>query len=111
MSRCKPWTTTEVDILRSMSGKITIRQASEILGRSYSSVNRKCLEMSIAMKAGDIPDRRKTYAEDIAEAMELKGLGLNYNEIAFFTGRNESSLRTSICTAKRLGFEAYPKRN
>lgn len=78
--------------------------AAEFSGLSVKQVYELRRRLGIQKKA------RKYFAEDIANMLEMHSGGKRWKEIAKHYGTNEKCLESVILRARKLGFEAYPKR-
>ncbi|HEM3611805.1 TPA: hypothetical protein U1D13_001255 [Streptococcus suis] len=80
------WTEWEINALKNMNGKVTVKEQAELLGRSYSSVAHKRGELRLRT------ERKMTPAGRGKEIRKLAHQGLFRKEIADKLGLNYSSL-------------------
>lgn len=90
------WTDWEINALKNMNGKITVKEQAELLGRSYSSVSHKRGELGLRTV------RKTTPASKGKEIRKMAHQGLFRREIADKLGLSYSSLckyirRENIC--------------
>lgn len=112
----KAWTSKEVkdcSLIYSASG---IQAAMKSTGRSRHSVLNKMKEINNTSiwkpMTGNLKSiTRKFYAEDVAKMLELSSCGLRALLIAEYFNTTASSIRSTMCLARKNGFDAYPLRN
>ena len=111
----KAWTLKEVKACSLIYSSRGIQAAMKSTGRTRHSVLNKMKEMNNTttwkpMTSNLKAITRKFYAEDIAKMFEFSSSGLKSSLIAEYFNTTISSIRSTMCLARKNGFDAYPIR-
>ena len=89
-----------------------LEAAIEYTGSSKKSVYAKMRDHGVRC-AGDKArglDKRKYYAEDVVNMLEMSASGLTNSLIAEYYNTTKSSISGVISLAKKNGFDSYPRK-
>lgn len=112
----KAWTSKEVKACSLIYSSSGIQAAMKSTGRTRPSVLNKMTEINNTsawkpMTSNLKAITRKFYAEDIAKMFEFSSSGLKASLIAEYFNTTISSIKSTMCLARKNGFDAYPMRN
>ena len=112
----KAWTPKEVKDCSLIYSDSGIQAAMKSTGRSRHSVLNKMKEINNTstwkpMTRNLKSITRKLYAEDVAKMFEFSSSGLKASLIAEYFNTTANSIRSTMCLARKNGFDAYPLRN
>lgn len=97
------------DYEMNLCNELGYTSAAKILGVHPTTISCRIREVYPYFKPR-VQSNQKWFAEDIANIFELLSQGLKISEIATYIGITDGSLKYLLVTAKKNGFDAYPKR-
>lgn len=104
------WTNKEVEKLLRLSKGFKEKDLAIVMGKTHPSIKAKLKEIGVKSKWTKTGNRRKFYAEDIANIFELKDQGFSEKEISKCFNVIPKTINVVYNLAKRQGLEAFPKR-
>tara|TARA_R110002167_G_scaffold271300_4_gene477877 strand:- start:14183 stop:14524 length:342 start_codon:yes stop_codon:yes gene_type:complete len=102
------WTRAEEIKLARIYAKFEVSGCILILKRTRASIEYKARQLGLRSPRLNTGNKRVFFANDIANAMELMGMGFDLESIAKCFNAKAETLYTVIKRAERLGIEAYP---
>lgn len=104
----RPWKTTEIAMIRDHGANMTSDELSEKLNRTPRAIEQRASDCNLKLKS--IPTKRRYFAEDVADMMELSDMNVGRVEIARKYRTSSSAISMLLMRAKKHGFDRYPKR-
>ena len=104
----KAWTTKDVKLLKELAGDLHVDCISQVLGRTPRAI--AFVASREGIKTLRHRQKKRYYAEDVADIMEKLASNKTSLEVAKEDGTSSMSINSLVARAKKQGFDGYPKR-